>query len=701
MTGREPMDKIVVGIDLGTTFSSVAYVNDEGLPEVVRNADGSATMPSVVLIQDGRIAVGDVAMNQWVTNQEHVVRWIKRAMGDLDYRFQGLSAVEISAEILKALKADAELSLGRSIEEAVITCPAYFAAVEIENTKKAGELAGFRVREIVKEPTAAAVHYGVDHMRDGEKILVCDLGGGTYDATILALEKGTFIPRASMGDRQLGGHDWTMELVEMVAERLRHRLGDDPRDDLVAGQMLYEACERAKRDLARTTEVAIPCQYKGRLEQVPVKREEFEKKTEWRIGNLVMWSERALEKAALAWSDMDKILLVGGSSRLRRMGLALEEASGKKPVQSREPDLTVALGAAILARGQVRPRRPAGGLVEAPRGGLTDIVYKRIIARSLGTRVIVFEGDKPRITTALVIPHSTESPVSRSREDFVVSSDGQAHFDVPVVEFESADDFVVVCNYRFKCLPSARRGDKIKVTFHYDISNIVTAEASDQRSGKALAMERLPYQEPNLEEVMRVRVRPRWVVFALDASGSMEAANKMDAAKNAVLENTRNLLAVGGEGCKVGIVTFASETVVACRPTANLAAVEDALRRVTPSGTTSMDEGIRQAVELAMAAPAGTARDVVMVTDGMPDDDRKERTLSAAAEAKSKGVTLSNLGVGDEEVDLDFLTKLSPISLVIDKVDNMAGAITTLLTQSAAARGTLTEAPRGAVQGRG
>ncbi|MCI0582004.1 MAG: Hsp70 family protein, partial [Chloroflexi bacterium] len=233
------MEPIIVGIDLGTTYSAIAYVNEQGVATVIPNADGQSTTPSVVLVEGGRVVVGSVALNQWVTNEEHVVRWIKRAMGDPAYRFQGLSAAEVSAEVLKALKADAEAQLGVPLDEAVITCPAYFAAVEIENTKRAGELAGFRVREVVKEPTAAAVYYGVDNMRDGETVLVCDLGGGTFDATVLTYARGVFMPRASAGDRKLGGHDWTMELVNLVAERLVEKKGDDPRNDLVAAQLLY------------------------------------------------------------------------------------------------------------------------------------------------------------------------------------------------------------------------------------------------------------------------------------------------------------------------------------------------------------------------------------------------------------------------------------------------------------------------------
>jgi molecular chaperone DnaK len=686
------MENIVVGIDLGTTFSAVAYVDENGNPKVIPNADGKTTTPSVVMIENGQIVVGELALNQWVTKQDCVVRWIKRQIGNNDYRFQGFSPVQISAEILKTLRGDAQVSLGVPVEEAVITCPAYFSALEVENTKRAGELAGLTVKEIVKEPTAAAVHYGVDHMHDGETILVCDLGGGTYDATVLSYEKGIFIPRASMGDRQLGGHDWTMDFVELVAEHFVQAGEEDPRNDLVAGEMLYESCEQAKRDFARVTEVSIPCQIRGRIEQLKVSREEFEAKAEARILALVSWSEQAIEKASLTWRKIDKILLVGGSSRLRRVSLALEQVAGKKPTLVREPDLSVALGAAIIARGKVRSRRLLGGLVDAPKGGLVEVITKRILERHLGTRIFVSDGDRPAIANALLIPRGTELPASRTAGDFQIAVNGQKVFDVPIVEFEheSDIDIEIFHNFRFHCQQDAKKGDRIVVTFQHDANGVPSVTAMDERSRQLLRVERLPYEEPNLEEVMRIRVKPRWVVFAVDTSGSMQGI-KMESAKRAVVENAKSLLAVPQSGCKVGVVRFDSDVEVICRPTADLREIEDTVSGMHTGGTTHMDEGIQQAVELVMGAPAGTDRDVVMVTDGQPDDDRRRGTLDAAAWAKDRGVTLSTVGIGSQEIDFRFLSELTPFSLVIDQVGQgqLSDSMMTLLTKAVAARGLL------------
>ena len=678
----------ILGIDLGTTFSAAAFLDEEGRPRVIPNADGKSTTPSIVLIKDGKIEVGEPAMNRWIIDQEHVVRLIKRAMGDSQYRFQGLTAVQVSAEILKALKRDAETFFGESVTEAVITCPFYFNAVEIENTKIAGELAGFKVREIIKEPTAAAVYYGVENMKDGETVLTCDLGGGTFDATVLSYANDVFSPLDGSGDRRLGGHDWTMQLVELVSERFKEKFGSDLQDDLIAGQMLYEGCEQAKRDFARQTELNIPCQFQGRIEGIHVTRAEFEAKTEWLIRAMAEWSEKAVEKAGLKWRDINRILLVGGSSRLRRVGLALEEKSGRKTVMTAEPDLMVAYGAAVMAVGKVRPRKARGGLVDSGRAALVEVTTERIIARSLGTRVIMLEDSTARIVTSLIIPHGTKVPeegLACSRDDFAVSCDGQPFFDVPVVEFESDDIFDPISNYRFTCAQNAKKGERITVTFHYDRSGIVTAEAVDRKTGRPLTMERVDYEEPNLDQVInRIRVKPRWVVFAIDSSGSMAANNKLDNAKQALLDNTRDLLVAADGTCKVGVVSFASTATVVCRPTSDFNELRRTVSSMGPDGGTAMDDGLLEALQLLYGAPSEADRDIVLLTDGEPNDPTS--TLEAARNIISAGVTLCTLGIGSVGVNMEYLKSLTPLSLVIDTSKGMGQAMTTLLMQSAESR---------------
>ncbi len=676
------MENLILGIDLGTTFSAAAYVDENGQVELIRSSDGKKTIPSVVLVKDGRTEVGEIAMNQWMADEEHVVRWIKRAMGNPGYRFQNLSPVEISAAILKTIKDDAEHSLGQPVREAVITCPAYFNSIEIGETKKAGELAGFQVREVVKEPTAAAVYYGVENMADGETVMICDLGGGTYDATILTLRQGVFMPRATMGNRSLGGHDWTMTLVDLVSDIFFDKTGEDPRNDLFAAQKLYEDCEKGKRDLARMASVSIPCQYETLLEMITVTREEFESATEYHLTSVLDTTSAVLDKAGLAWTDIDRILPVGGSSRLRRLGEALQELSGITPVRTAEPDFMVAKGAAILARGKVRPRKRAGGLVDLPKGGLVDISYTRTIARSLGTRVISFDDDGPVIVNSEIIAHGTESPVTRSRDDYQISQAGQAFFDVPVVEFEDELDYDQICNYRFHCLPDAERGDRIEISFHYDESGIISVSAVDVKTGAQLRHESIPYEEPDPDELHAAQAAPRWVVFAIDVSGSMYG-EKIDNARRGILDNARQLLESGGE-VKIGIVSFNRSASIVCRPTSDMRELEQAVASLDPSGLTNMGEGLRFALDMITAAPAGTEQDIVLLTDGMPDS--KEEALAMAGKVRTGGISLCALGVGSEDVDEKFLGRLTPNTLVIEQSETTGAAMGTLLTQAARTR---------------
>jgi molecular chaperone DnaK len=687
------MEPILVGIDLGTTYSTIAYVDERGLACAIPNADGVSTTPSVVLIEGSRIEVGQVALNQWLVNAEHVCRWIKRAMGDGDYLFQGLDPVAISAEILKSLNRDAEVHFGRSVDQAVITCPAYFTAIEIENTKRAGERAGLTVREIVKEPTAAAVYYGVEHMRDGETTLVCDLGGGTYDATVLTLEHGVFVPRASKGSRERGGHDWTMALVELVAQRYEKQCGTDPLNDVAVSQMLYEDCERAKRQFKQLSQVSIPCSCHGQMASVIVTRDEFEAATEWLIRDMVEWSDKAVAKAGLTWPQLDRILLVGGSSRLRRMGAALREQALSKgadlePTHTKEPDLMVAFGAAIMARGRVR-RRPTGGITPVSLAGLAevDVRVKRIAERSLGTRVVTWDQATPRIANSEIIPYGAELPAAGSRDDYELALDHQSQFNVPVVQFEDDERYEIVGNYRFRCPPGVHRADRIQVTFSYDVSEIADVTAVHLPTGEELPKERLPYEEPEIPDETRLRLQPRWVIFAIDTSGSMDGA-KLQAAKQALTANARELLALAGDRCQIGLVSFDAQARVVCRPTSQLALIERAVSSLTAHGTTAMDDGIQLAIALAAESPAGVGRDVVMLTDGMPDAHRRENTLRVAAEANGCGVVLSSLGVGSEDVDLEYLQALTPLSLVIEREDmgQLSQILSSLLTQTNSAR---------------
>ena len=570
--------------------------------------------------------------------------------------YEGFSAVQISAEILKEIKTMVERELGQPVNEAVITCPAYFNSNEAENTRKAGELAGFKVNEIIREPVAAAVCHGVDRLEEGKRIMVCDLGGGTFDTTILQMMDGQFDPIATVGNRLLGGHDWTSELVDLVAERVVAEAQEDPKNDPASEGMLYEACEKAKRNFNKGEEEMIPCTVKGQLIDIKITRKDFEERTEYLVAKMLTTCENCLKKAGLEWREIDNVLMVGGSSRMLRIGQALQDAWGKKPELARAPDTMVVNGAAIMARGGIRTRKHAGGLSVGRSGGITTVNPKRRTARALGTRA--YDRQRNCVVSVLVMPHGLEAPANRSCEDLEVSTDGQKFFDIPVMEYEDKmfdenDHQEPVGNYRFFCLEIAKRGDRIKVTLGYDKSQISYAEASDIKTGKILQVDKVAYKEPDLSQIT-ILVKPRWVVFALDVSGSMDTDDKIGDAKKVLVESTRELLAGAGGQCRVGIVTFSESVNTICSPTSDFDEIERCVSSIKTASTTAMHKGIREAVHLAMLAPAGTDREVVLVTDGMPDPDTKDDTRSAAMFANSNGVKLSMLGIGKGDVDKNY-----------------------------------------------
>jgi molecular chaperone DnaK len=676
-------EEIILGIDLGTTFSAAAYVDEQGRPRVIPNAEGEKTTPSVVLIENGQIQVGAVAANQAIAKRDNVIRCIKRAMGDLDYRFQGLGPIEISAEILKKIKVEAERELGVPLGKAVITCPAYFSAIEVESTMKAGEMAGLAVKEIVREPTAAAVYYGVENLKEGGKLLVCDLGGGTYDASILALEDGTFKPLATAGDRQMGGHDWTSDLVEHADELLTAILGETPRSDPAVDQTLYDTCERVKRDYVRSDQGVIACVYKGQTAQVTVTREDFEQLTEWRIQQMLTWTGKAIEKAnpPLTWDQVDHILLVGGATRMRRVSEALQELSGKKPLQTAEADTMVALGAAILAKGSFRPRRTPDqkGIKKNVVSGLTLVNFTRTAPRNLGTRVIVREEQDLQIQNSPIIPYGTEIPAEETRKDYQTSVADQDFFDIPVVEFDEMGPDAVQDTWRFKCPAGLPQGTPIHVTFKYDRNGQIDVEAIEQHTQNPLDKERVTYEEPDLETMGKISP-PRSVVFALDVSGSMYGS-KIDRAKQAVIENAGNLINNGGGQVRIGVVAFGSHAETICKLTKDIQTITAAVSRVSVYGSTEMGAGINLALDLLSGADKSEIQEIVLVSDGMPNSSQE--ALEAGEKARNRGINFCLLGIGRGDVNEAFLKDISSNYLVIESAEGISQAISSFLTQAA------------------
>ena len=465
-----------VGIDLGTTNSVVAVL-EGGEPTVIANAEGNRTTPSIVAFKSEEVLVGELAKRQAITNPDNTVRSIKRHIGtNWKETFEGkdYTPQEISARILQKLKRDAESYLGDDVTDAVITVPAYFNDAERQATKEAGQIAGLNVLRIINEPTAASLSYGLENNED-QKILVFDLGGGTFDVSILEISEGVFEVKSTSGDSKLGGDDWDQRVMDWLIDKFKSSTGIDLSNDKMAIQRVQEGAEKAKIELSSTSETEINLPFITANDAGPqhllekLSRSEFEKITADLVERTRKPVENALTDAGMKFSDIDHVILVGGSTRMPSVQELVKSLTGKDPHKGVNPDEVVASGAAIQA-----------GVL---KGDVKDVLLLDVTPLTLGVET------KGGIMTKM-IERNTTIPTKRS-EVFSTAENNQTQLEIHILqgEREMASGNKSLGRFTLTDIPAAMAGTpQIEVTFDIDANGIVNVNAKDLGTGKEQAI---------------------------------------------------------------------------------------------------------------------------------------------------------------------------------------------------------------------
>ena len=497
---RKGMGK-AIGIDLGTTNSAVAILRSDGKPEVLRNQEGDPTTPSVILFQDfgtgeDEPLVGALAKRQAAAFPDDIVQHVKRHMGDPSWIFDSSAGIEyspeeISAILLKRLKQDAENALGEAVTDAVITVPAYFDDARRTATKQAGKIAGLNVLRVLNEPTAAALSYGIESQAAGT-VLVYDLGGGTFDVTILEIKNGTFDVISTDGDRNLGGFDFDNELMNFVLSYLEDQGVKHLTEDSALMADLREKAEFAKKALSSMSNTNIQISANGKHFKIPVSKSDFETATASLLRRTEEIVDDVLDDAGMAWNQIDHVLLIGGSTRMPMVKSLVERASGKLVELDVNPDEAVALGAAVQAvQSQLEEFEKSGTSTNGSDlngtlgllGG-QEIVISDVTSQSLG--VIMNDPDTGEQMNSVVIPRNSKIPSKHTVGGRTVG-DNQTELLIRVTQGDGADlDYVTTIGKSVLRIPPYPKGAPIEIIYYYDIDQTVGIEVFDLTANTSL-----------------------------------------------------------------------------------------------------------------------------------------------------------------------------------------------------------------------
>lgn len=644
-----------VGIDLGTTFSVVAYINKDGRPEAIPDENGRVITPSVVYLGEGGPLVGDEAKERQALGVAEIGSFFKRLMGDtnfeLEFRGKTYTPVDLSALVLKHLKAVAERHLGQPVTQAVITVPAYFNNMQREATIQAGQWAGLEVLSIISEPTAAALAYGIRPTQGSQTVLVYDLGGGTFDISVVQITPTEQRVLGTDGDHKLGGKDWDDRISTDLARRFKEEFGKELMGDNV-NDLLVKA-ESAKKSLSTRQSVDVVVQSAGHKGSYLLNRETFENLTSDLMQRTQQLTEKVLEDIHLRWSELDGVLLVGGSTRMPMVRAWVERMSGKPPLTTINPDEAVALGAAIQAAMEVEQANAKPMFVLAGRKKSVDV-----ISHSLG--MIAVKEDASRYLNSIIIPKNQPIPASHTRPyKLRLSRRGDNKLDVYMTQGETDNplDCAFLGKYVFSNIPSiATKEAVLDITYAYDKNGVVQVSAVE-RSTKhplTLSIEPLPSDVParfsRLPEPETVREHLT-VYLAFDLSGSMSGAPLAEAQKAAHAFVEQCDLAT----TSIGLISFSDRVLLETTACQNARQIIKAIDNLE-IGRTGICNAAHPFDDIYKCLnKVKGLRYTLVLADGVWEN--QPRAIQQAKKCHAQGIEIIGIGFGG--ADRDFLRQIS------------------------------------------
>jgi molecular chaperone DnaK len=645
--------KYSVGIDLGTTFSSVAIVDETARPKILPIHQNSGKMPSVIHFGNGDPRVGDEAKAVQALGEVNIAAFFKRNMGDprfmLHFHGKDYTATELSAILLRQLKAEAEALLGATVEKAVITVPAYFNNLQRQATIQAGEMAGLNVLRIINEPTAAALAYGLQKNTQPQTALVYDLGGGTFDVTLVRITLTDIEVLATDGNHELGGKDWDDRIATYLAQQFSEQYQSDPLEDATTFNDLLVRCEKAKQQLSQREQTRITMSYQGQKQTYTLTRAQFENITQDLMERTRHLTEQVIYEAGLTWAQLSGALLVGGSTRMPMVSHYIQTMSGKVPLNGINVDQAVALGAAIQANLEAEDSNEITFTLAAKK------TIQDVMSHSLG--MVAENEDRSRYLNSIILPKNKPIPCVESRPFQLRTAPNQNNeLEVYILQGESEvpTECVILGQYTFSQITHVPgKLAIIDIEYAYDKNGVVTVSATERATGQALPKQALIPDDlawlslpPPQEQETLIH---QSVFLLIDVSYSMDGAALVEAKQAAQAFISQSDLA----HTAIGLIKFGCKAKMISQLTQNAKHLHKAIKRLKTDGSTNMTDGLKTAY--LKLKNIDDPRFIVLLTDGLPNHPKE--TQQIAKEICTNGIELITIGTG--EADQKYLQSIT------------------------------------------